>query len=189
MWATNPSLFFPSKPFSLRCRAAAGDPPRTAAFPRVVQFPFAASDVASVSGRIGFDTELDGGAARPRGGSSGGGTKVTAKEPKWSRDRESYLVDDGDALPLPMTYPDTAPVTPEVVDQRLRCDPVVEDCKIVVYEWTGKCRSCQGSGYASYYNKRGKQNFTFVVSIGYVQKITTRTNIDVMEDLDNGKPP
>ncbi|KAL6211697.1 hypothetical protein ACLB2K_016920 [Fragaria x ananassa] len=158
MWATNPSIFFPSKPFSLRCSAAAGDPPLTAAFPRLVQFPFAASDVASVSGRIGFDTELDGGAARPRGGSSGVGTKVTAKEPKWSRDRESYLVDDGDALPLPMTYPDTAPVTPEVVDQRLRCDPVVEDCKIVVYEWTGKCRSCQGSGYASYYNKRGKQN-------------------------------
>jgi len=27
----------------------------------------------------------------------------------------------------------------------------------VVYEWTGKCRSCQGSGYVSYYNKRGKE--------------------------------
>ncbi|KAM5549279.1 hypothetical protein ABKV19_000612 [Rosa sericea] len=205
MLATNPSLFFPSKPsISLRCRAAAGDPPRGAAFPRLVQFPFAASDVASVSGRIGLDTELDGGAARLRGGSSGGAIKVTAKEPKWSRDRESYLVDDGDALPLPMTYPDTAPVTPEVIDQRLRCDPVVEDCKIVVYEWTGKCRSCQGSGYASYYNKRGKENVCkcipcqgialefshkmFIIA-GYVQKITTRTNIDVMEDLDNGKPP
>ncbi|KAM5549278.1 protein disulfide-isomerase SCO2 [Rosa sericea] len=193
MLATNPSLFFPSKPsISLRCRAAAGDPPRGAAFPRLVQFPFAASDVASVSGRIGLDTELDGGAARLRGGSSGGAIKVTAKEPKWSRDRESYLVDDGDALPLPMTYPDTAPVTPEVIDQRLRCDPVVEDCKIVVYEWTGKCRSCQGSGYASYYNKRGKENVCKCIpcqGIGYVQKITTRTNIDVMEDLDNGKPP
>ena len=27
----------------------------------------------------------------------------------------------------------------------------------MVYEWTGKCRSCQGSGYVSYYNKRGKE--------------------------------
>lgn len=27
----------------------------------------------------------------------------------------------------------------------------------MVYEWTGKCRSCQGSGLVSYYNKRGKE--------------------------------
>ena len=27
----------------------------------------------------------------------------------------------------------------------------------MVYEWTGKCRSCQGSGFVSYYNKRGKE--------------------------------
>lgn len=126
MLATNPSLFVPCKPSALRCRAATGDLPRGPAFPRLFQFPFAASDVASVSVRIGQESDFDGGAARLRGGSSGGGTKVAAKEPKWSRDRESYLVDDRDALPLPMTYPDTSPVTPEVVDQRLRCDPVVE---------------------------------------------------------------
>ncbi|PWA85432.1 hypothetical protein CTI12_AA093440 [Artemisia annua] len=76
---------------------------------------------------------------------------------RWSRDRESYLTDDDDPLPLPMTYPDTKPVSPEVIDKRLQCDPVIEDCKEVVYEWTGICRSCQGSGYASYYNKRGKE--------------------------------
>lgn len=48
-----------------------------------------------------------------------------AKE-RWSRDRESYLTDDTDALPLPMTHPDSAPVTAEEIDRRLRCDPVVE---------------------------------------------------------------
>lgn len=118
----------------------------------------------------------------------------------------------------------------------------------MVYEWTGKCRSCQGSGSVSYYKKRGKevickcipcqgigqflilpfsemqvlkiplscccfldwkgnQNPTFWVLYfgsclycimqsnldlkkfkliaGYVQKITSRKDIDVMEDLDN----
>ncbi|XP_019226829.1 PREDICTED: protein disulfide-isomerase SCO2-like isoform X2 [Nicotiana attenuata] len=84
-------------------------------------------------------------------------TKVNAKERRWSRNRESYLADDSEALPLPMTYPDTSPVSPEEIDRRLRCDPVFEDCKAVVYEWTGKCRSCQGTGLVSYYNKRGKE--------------------------------
>lgn len=117
-------------------------------------------------------------------------TKVNAKE-RWSRDRESYLTDDDDPLPLPMTYPDTSPVSPDVIDRRLRCDPMIEDCKEVVYEWTGRCRSCQGSGYASYYNKRGKEVTCKCIpcqGIGYVQKITARKDIDVMEDLDNGKP-
>lgn len=50
---------------------------------------------------------------------------MNAKE-RWSRDRESYLTDDDDALPLPMTYPNTSPVSPDVIDKRLRCDPVVE---------------------------------------------------------------
>lgn len=116
-------------------------------------------------------------------------TKVNAKE-RWSRDRESYLTDDDDPLPLPMTYPDTSPVSPDVIDRRLRCDPLIEDCKEVVYEWTGKCRSCQGSGYVSYYNKRGKEVACKCIpcqGIGYVQKITARKDIDLMEDLDDGK--
>ncbi|OIT31800.1 protein disulfide-isomerase sco2 [Nicotiana attenuata] len=53
-------------------------------------------------------------------------TKVNAKERRWSRNRESYLADDSEALPLPMTYPDTSPVSPEEIDRRLRCDPVFE---------------------------------------------------------------
>ncbi|XP_010519324.1 PREDICTED: protein disulfide-isomerase SCO2 [Tarenaya hassleriana] len=95
-------------------------------------------------------------------------------------------------LPLPMTYPDSSPVSPEEIDRRLQCDPQVEDCREVVYEWTGKCRSCQGSGFVSYYNKRGKETICKCIpclGIGYVQKITARKDIEVMEDLDNGKPP
>ncbi|KAI3827992.1 hypothetical protein L1987_02081 [Smallanthus sonchifolius] len=109
-------------------------------------------------------------------------TKVNAKE-RWSRDRESYLTDDDDPLPLPMTYPDTSPVSPFVIDRRLQCDPMIEDCKAVVYEWTGKCRSCQGSGYVSYYNKRGKEVACKCIpcqGIGYVQKITARRDIDLL---------
>ncbi|KAI0494842.1 hypothetical protein KFK09_024987 [Dendrobium nobile] len=110
----------------------------------------------------------------------------------WSRDRESYLVDDSDALPLPMTYPDSSPVTPEEIDRRVKCDPDVQECKEVVYEWTGKCRSCQGTGFVSYYSKKGRETICKCIpclGLGYVQKITARSDIDIMEDLDNGKPP
>ncbi|KAH0977577.1 hypothetical protein GBA52_027296 [Prunus armeniaca] len=133
MLATNPSLFFSSsKPSStrLRCRAATGDLPRGPAFPRLIQFPSAAADAAAVGVRIGQGAELDGGAAGLRGGGSGsgsGGVKVNAMERKWSRDRESYLTHNGDPLPLPMTYPNTSPVSPEEIDRRLRCDPIVEE--------------------------------------------------------------
>lgn len=51
---------------------------------------------------------------------------MNAREKKWSRNRESYLTDDSDPLPLPMTYPDSSPVTPEEIDKRLSCDPEVE---------------------------------------------------------------
>lgn len=55
----------------------------------------------------------------------------------WSGDRESYLVDDSEALPLPMTYPDSSPVTADEIDKRLRCDPQVEVCLIflVLLKW------------------------------------------------------
>ncbi|ONK67251.1 uncharacterized protein A4U43_C06F18200 [Asparagus officinalis] len=56
-----------------------------------------------------------------------------------------------------MTYPDSSPVTADEIDKRLRCDPQVEDCREVVYEWTGKCRSCQGTGWVSYYSKKGRE--------------------------------
>ncbi|KAJ4963684.1 hypothetical protein NE237_023623 [Protea cynaroides] len=119
-------------------------------------------------------------------------TRPNAREKRWSRHRESYLTDDSDALPLPMTYPDSSPVPPEEIDNRLRCNPQFQDCKEVVYEWTGICMSCQGSGFVSYYNKRGKETVCKCIpclGIGYVQKITARKDIEVMEDLDNGKPP
>ncbi|KAL2939278.1 Protein disulfide-isomerase SCO2 [Bienertia sinuspersici] len=106
-------------------------------------------------------------------------------EKKWSKNRQSYLTDDSDPLPLPMTYPNTTPVSPEEIDRRLQCDPQIEDCKVVVYEWTGKCRSCQGAGYVSYYNKRGKETTCKCIpclGIGYVQKITARKDFESMED-------
>lgn len=145
-------------------------------------------DGVGVGGGVGSTAD---GSARRSSGNAGSGVKVNAWEKRWSRNRESYLADDDDALPLPMTYPDSSPVAPEEIDRRLRCDPQVEDCKEVVYEWTGKCRSCQGTGFVSYYNKRGKETICKCIpclGIGYVQKITSRNDIEVMEDLENGKP-
>lgn len=164
-----------------RYRASAGDlSPRPTSIPRLFQSLSLPTTSAVVEG---------GAAARRAGGNEW--MKVKAKERKWSRNREGYMVDNGEPLPLPMTYPDSSPVSPEVVDERLQCDPKLEDCKEVVYEWTGKCRSCQGSGYVSYYNKRGKEVTCKCIpcmGIGYVQKITARKDIDLMEDLGNGKP-
>ncbi|KAH7833077.1 hypothetical protein Vadar_002915 [Vaccinium darrowii] len=199
---TNPSSIFspfrkfytlspPSSLSTVRCRAA--DPPAGPSFPRCLfNFPAAAVDaVSSGIPRLTPDSDAVAGEKR-RVSSKNSNTKVNAREKRWSRPGESYLADDGDALPLPMTYPDTSPVSPDEIDRRLRCDPEFEDCKEVVYEWTGKCRSCQGSGLVSYYNKRGKETICKCIpclGIGYVQKITARTDIEVMEDLDNGKPP
>ncbi|XP_019166008.1 PREDICTED: protein disulfide-isomerase SCO2 [Ipomoea nil] len=205
MLPVNPSsIFAPSKPpivtlstvtprhFTtvIRCHSAA-DPPAGPSFPRPWFNFFAAADAAASpgSGRIGLNS--DGAAASPvekRVANNGNTTKANAKD-RWSRPRESYLTDNDDALPLPMTYPDTSPVSPEEIDRRLRCDPKVQDCREVVYEWTGKCRSCQGTGFVSYYNKRGKETVCKCIpclGIGYVQKITARKDIDVMEDLENG---
>lgn len=33
----------------------------------------------------------------------------------------------------------------------------LKDCKTVSYEWTGKCRSCQGTGLVSYFRKKGRE--------------------------------
>ncbi|XP_028765815.1 LOW QUALITY PROTEIN: protein disulfide-isomerase SCO2 [Neltuma alba] len=194
------SLFYPSKPSlsyrvspsAFRCRAAAGDALPGPSFPRFQSLASAAGVAGGV--RIGEDIDkgpvVDGGVAGRRAGGNDG-VRVNAKERKWSRNTDSYLADDNDALPLPMTYPDSSPVSADEIDKRLRCDPQVEDCKEVVYEWTGMCRSCHGSGYVTYYNKRGKSTSCKCIpcmGIGYVQKITARKDIDVMEDLDNGKP-
>ncbi|MED6111886.1 hypothetical protein PIB30_056424 [Stylosanthes scabra] len=187
MFSTNTNatyLFLPSSIF--RTCASAGH----LSFPR---FFHSLASAAALAGGLGASgegkrasDELAGGAAPRRGGGGNDGKmSVKAKEKKWSRNRESYLWDDTDPLPLPMTYPDSSPVSPDEIDKRLQCDPNIEDCKEVVYEWTGKCRSCQGSGYVSYYNKRGKEVTCKCIpcmGIGYVQKITARKDIDVMED-------
>ncbi|KAK4340239.1 hypothetical protein RND71_041701 [Anisodus tanguticus] len=170
--STFPSLFPSNKPTFIRCHAAA-DPPAGGPW---------WFNAANGVGRISQNSDEIADKKK---------TKVNAKERRWSRNRESYLDDDRDPLPLPMTYPNTSPCSPEEIDRRLRCDPIVEDCKQVVYEWTGKCRSCQGSGLVSYYNKRGKETICKCIpcaGIGYVQKITLRTDIEVMVDLDD-KPP
>lgn len=183
-----PTLSYtPSSTANFRFRAIADHPAPAPSFPPWWLNVLAAADAAVP----GFGRSSDGNIAAGAGtaANSNKNTKVNAKENRWSRNRESYLADDDDALPLPMTYPDSTPVTPEEIDRRLRCDPVVQDCKEVVYEWTGKCRSCQGTGYVSYYNKRGKETICKCIpclGIGYVQKITARKDIDVMEDLDNG---
>ncbi|KAF2321200.1 hypothetical protein GH714_035360 [Hevea brasiliensis] len=167
MLPINPtSLFSPSNPSPLsplpftattshRCFAA-GDFRLGPTFPRWFHFTSAAADAGSI--RIGQESDRtasvppDCSSTSPQrrevgGSGSSGSIRVNAREKKWSRNRESYLADNEDALPLPMTYPDSKPVPPEEIDKRLRCDPEVQDCREVVYEWTGKCRSCQGSGY------------------------------------------
>ncbi|TMW88367.1 hypothetical protein EJD97_018653, partial [Solanum chilense] len=83
--------------------------------------------------------------------------KINFREKPWSHNRDSYLDDNSEPLPLPMTYPDSSPVLSDKIHHQLRCDPQIQDCKEVVYEWTGKFRSCQGTEFVGYYNKRGKE--------------------------------
>ncbi|KAL3350592.1 hypothetical protein AABB24_023161 [Solanum stoloniferum] len=182
----NSSLLPPRKSIVIRCQAAA-DPPAGGG-PSSSRWWFNFGAAASAAAAPGFgrtsqtsDEIADNGIGNNNIKKT---TKVNAKERRWSRNRESYLADDGDALPLPMTYPDSSPCSPEEIDRRLQCDPIIEDCKQVVYEWTGKCRSCQGTGLVSYYNKKGKET----ICKCYVQKITLRTDIDVMVDLDDNPP-
>ncbi|KAL6656137.1 hypothetical protein ACP70R_006963 [Stipagrostis hirtigluma subsp. patula] len=111
---------------------------------------------------------------------------------RWSGDKESYLVDDVEPLPIPLTVPGAEPMSPEELDRRLSCDVEIEDCRTVSYEWTGKCRSCQGTGLVSYFRKKGKETICKCVpcaGIGYVRKITFRQDIEKMDELDNGKLP
>lgn len=79
---------------------------------------------ADISIRIG--QESSDGPVNGAAGIGNGGVKVNAKEKKWSRNGESYLTDDSDPLPLPMTYPDSSPVSPQEIEQRLHCDPEVQ---------------------------------------------------------------
>lgn len=69
---------------------------------------------------------MEGGGAAARRAGGNEGMRAKAKEKKWSRNRESYLVDDSEPLPLPMTHPDSSPCSPEEIDKRLQCDPRFE---------------------------------------------------------------
>lgn len=95
------SSHFPS-PSSISCSASSPD--LSAGPPRWLQPPYPPADATRRSPIL-----------RPK-----------AKEKKWSRDRESYLADDSEPLPLPMTYPDSTPVPPEEIDRRLSCNPQTE---------------------------------------------------------------
>ncbi|OIS98223.1 protein disulfide-isomerase sco2, partial [Nicotiana attenuata] len=146
--------FHPKTTISIRCHAAA-DPPAGPSSSSSFNFVSAADAASSTgAGRVSQNSDST---APVEKRSSSKNTEVNGWERPWSRNRESYLTDDGEPLPLPMTYPNTSPVSAEEIDRRLRCDPQIEDCKEVVHEWTGKCRSCQGTGFVSYYNKRGKE--------------------------------
>ncbi|XP_002982772.2 protein disulfide-isomerase SCO2 [Selaginella moellendorffii] len=89
-------------------------------------------------------------------GSSGGSSRIYAKWKWWERKNESAL-DKDEALPLPMTYPNSEPLPKEEVEKAANCDPEIENCKNVVYQWTGECRRCQGTGVVSFYRKNGKE--------------------------------
>ncbi|CAI0556955.1 unnamed protein product [Linum tenue] len=254
----NPSsLFFPSKPTSLtplspagptslRCFAVGGDVPAGPDFPR--WFPFissssAAADAASI--RIGKDSDgggggvgygsggVDGGLSQRRSNGGLSGSRLNAREKKWSRNRDSYLVDDEDVLPLPMSYPNTKPVTPEEIDKRLRCDTEIEASKVprtckaenfyvlrhnrvngvsmvpvcefhfwncrIAGKWfmngLESAGVAKGQGMSVILTREGRRlsaNACLAkgsINVGYVQKITARKDIEVMENLDNGKPP
>lgn len=115
------SLSFPSTSTSFRCLAASDLPSgQGPSFLRWPHFPLA----ADISIRVG--PESSDGPVTGAAGIGNGGVKVNAKEKKWSRNRESYLTDDSDPLPLPMTYPDSSPVSPQEIEKRLQCDPIFE---------------------------------------------------------------
>lgn len=112
-----PSLVFlprlpPSRSF--RCRATADIPLGDGV--RIPREPESTSDSARSR-----DVSVAAGA-----GGKGEAGKWRKRRLLWSKSGVSYLVGNDDALPLPMTYPDTSPVSPDEIDRRLQCDPVVE---------------------------------------------------------------
>lgn len=115
MFATNAAsnLFFPGNPSSFRCRAAAGD---LSAGPSFIQ---------SVAGGLRIGQFPDGAGLAVEGRRGGGGNEPIRVK-KWSRKNESYLDNDAEPLPLPMTYPDSSPVSQEEIDKRLQCDPQIQ---------------------------------------------------------------
>ncbi|KAJ0264450.1 Protein disulfide-isomerase SCO2 [Hirschfeldia incana] len=110
-----PLVFLPRlpPPRSFRCRAAADIPLNDGI--RIPREPDSTSDSAK-------SRDVSAAAA----GGNGEPGKWRKRRLLWSKSGVSYLVGDDDALPLPMTYPDTSPVSPDEIDRRLQCDPVTE---------------------------------------------------------------
>jgi hypothetical protein len=48
----------------------------------------------------------------------------------------------------------------------------LKECKTVSYEWTGKCRSCQGSGLVTYFRKKGKETICTCVPCAGIGEIS-----------------
>lgn len=104
---------------------------------------------------------------------------------RWHKENESALSKD-EPLPLPMAYPGSSP-NPQEVENMKNCDPEEKDCKDVLYQWTGKCTRCQGTGEVSYYRKKGRETICKCIpcmGLGYVHKMTRRKDIEVDEDID-----
>ncbi|KAK4378429.1 hypothetical protein RND71_000291 [Anisodus tanguticus] len=227
--STFPSLFPSHKPTFIRCHAAA-DPPAGGPSSSRWWFNFgaAANAAASAASGVGRISQNSDESADKRIGNNIKKTKVNAKERRWSRNRESYLADDRDPLPLPMTYPNTSPCSPEEIDRRLQCDPIFEDfglhdllriarkSSMSGLENVGVAKGQDLSVTITKGEKRPSVNAYLALELvrsserrinpevilspavpgikvfnhynGYVQKITLRTDIEVMVDLDD-KPP
>ncbi|MCO5592943.1 hypothetical protein L7F22_046947 [Adiantum nelumboides] len=102
---------------------------------------------------------------------SGLGSSTTGK---WLRDDESALRRN-EPLPLPMAYPGSAPAR-EDVESMKNCDPEIKDCRDVIYQWTGECSRCQGTGDITYHNREGRE---------LIWKCITCLGLDYAGDLDN----
>ncbi|KAL2609814.1 hypothetical protein R1flu_028387 [Riccia fluitans] len=128
----------------------------------------------------------------PRGSSldDNGSVKVKAKA-KRNNNHDSSL-DPDEPLPLPMTFPGSEPATREEIDAMINCDTETQNCKEVVYQWTGECRTCQGTGLVSFYRKKREVISTCIncLGIGHVNKITARADIEDMDGTKgNGRKP
>ncbi|KAH7301945.1 hypothetical protein KP509_23G049400 [Ceratopteris richardii] len=74
---------------------------------------------------------------------------------KWHKEDESAL-SAFEPLPLPMTYPGSAPSLKDVMNMK-NCDPEIKDCRDVIYQWTGECSRCQGTGKVIFYKEKDRE--------------------------------
>lgn len=103
---------------------------------------------------------------------------------RWHRDDESAL-SRSEPLPLPMTYPGSAPARAEV-EKMKNCDPEIKDCRDVIYQWTGECSRCQGTGSVNDQKRKGRDVIMQCITclgLGHVHKVTLRTDIAIVEEV------